>query len=249
MSPEPPPALSIVIPAYNEELRLSASLDEIAAFAGAFPGGAETIIVDDGSLDATSTTACDFAATHSRVKVLVNDRNRGKGYSVRRGFMEARGEMVLLTDADLSTPLGESTKLIQRLRSLGGGIVIGSRGLESSKVEIRQNPIREGMGRTFNVLVRTITKLPYKDTQCGFKIMTRVLAKPIFERARIDGFAYDVELLYVARKMGVPIDEIPVIWRNAPGSKVGILSAPLLMLRDVARIVRWYRQGVYDTDS
>lgn len=249
MSPDAPPALSIVIPAYNEEVRLSASLGAIAAFAGSWPGGAETIIVDDGSRDQTSSIACDYASRNPGVTVLVNKANRGKGFSVRRGFLEASGQIVLLSDADLSTPLGEAPELIARLESMGGGIVIGSRGLENSNVEVHQNPIREGMGRVFNLLVRAITNLPFHDTQCGFKVMTRSLAKPIMERAKIDGFAYDVELLYVARQMGVPIDEVPVTWRNAPGSKVGLVSAPILMLRDTIRIVRWHRQGLYDTDG
>jgi dolichyl-phosphate beta-glucosyltransferase len=249
VSPKTGPALSIVIPAYNEEQRLAGSLEEVSRFMGSWPGGAETIIVDDGSLDRTAAIACDFAARRPGVRVLVNQRNRGKGYSIRRGFLEARGETVLLSDADLSTPLGEAAKLIQRLEALGGGIVIGSRGLESSNVEVRQNPIREGMGRIFNILVRAITKLPYKDTQCGFKVITMAIGKKIFERARVDGFSYDVELLYVAHQRGIPIDEVPVTWRNAPGSKVGMISAPILMLRDVARVVRWHREGWYDAES
>ncbi len=249
MSLDLAPALSIVIPAYNEETRLSGSLGEVADFMAAWPGGAETIIVDDGSRDSTSSIACDFAARRPGVTVLVNKTNRGKGFSIRRGVLEARGENVLLSDADLSTPLGDAHVLLKRLRALGGGIVIGSRGLDSSNVEIRQNVVREGMGRIFNILVRAITNLPYRDTQCGFKLMTLSLTKPIFQKARVDGFSYDVELLYVARRHGIPIDEVPVTWRNSPGSKVGMVSAPILMLRDIIRVVRWERQGLYDADG
>jgi dolichyl-phosphate beta-glucosyltransferase len=244
-----PPALSLVIPAYNEELRLPSSLETVAEFTSSFEGGAETIIVDDGSSDRTAAIACDFAGRHPEVRVLVNDRNRGKGFSIRRGVLDSRAGTILVSDADLSTPLAEAHPMMDRLRALGEGIVIGSRGLAESKVEIHQNPIREAMGRSFNFLVRALTKLPFKDTQCGFKMMSRSVVLPIFQRARVEGFAYDVEVLYVAHRHGVPIDEMPVTWRNAEGSKVGIATAPLLMLRDVLKVLAWYKQGWYDVPS
>ena len=187
-----------------------------------------------------------------RVKLNAKRRKRLEAVVRRRSpshWMVLRAKIVLLSDADLSTPLSETHKLLEKLKLLGGGIVIGSRALLDSQVEKRQNPMREGMGRVFNILVKTITNLPFHDTQCGFKLITRSLVRPIFEKARVDGFAYDVELLYVARKHGVPIQEVPVIWRNAEGSKVGMISAPILMLRDVIRVVRWQRQGLYDTES
>jgi len=243
------PALTLVIPAYNEEVRLAGSLDAVTDFASTFPGGAEVIIVDDGSKDRTASIACEYAGRQPGVKVLVNDRNRGKGYSIRRGVLEAQGEMVLLSDADLSTPLTETPRLMERLKAIGGGIIIGSRGMGDSRVEVHQNLIRETMGRVFNLLVRTITRLPFHDTQCGFKLMTREFVLPIFKRARVERFSYDVEILYVAFRKGIPIQEMPVTWRNAPGSKVGILSAPLEMLRDVVRVVYWYRQGWYDAQN
>lgn len=239
-------ALTLVIPAYNEEVRLSGSLDAVAAFASSWPGGCEVILVDDGSRDRTAEIARGFAAKHPGARVLVNERNRGKGYSIRRGILEAHGEAILVSDADLSTPLSEAPKLLDRLKAMGEGIVIGSRGLPESNVEVHQNALRELMGRSFNLVVRAMTGLPYRDTQCGFKVMSRRVALPIFRRARVDRFSWDVELLYVARRRGVTIEEIPVTWRNAPGSKVGILSAPIEMLRDVVRIRTWYRQGVYD---
>ena len=240
------PALTLVIPAYNEEIRLAGALSHVAGFGSSHPGGCEVIIVDDGSRDRTASIAREFAGKHPGVRVLVNERNRGKGYSIRRGVLEARGEVVLVSDADLSTPLTESGRLHERLRVLGRGIIIGSRGLPDSKVEVHQNPLREAMGRVFNFLVRTLTGLPFRDTQCGFKMMTRSVVEPIFRRARVDRFSWDVELLYVAYRRGIAIEEIPVTWRNAPGSKVGILSAPIEMLRDVFRIRRWHRQGWYD---
>lgn len=241
-----PPALTLVIPAYNEEVRLAGSLDAVTEFASTFPGGAEVIIVDDGSRDRTAAIACEYAGLQPGVRVLVNDRNRGKGYSIRRGVLEAKAEAILLSDADLSTPLTETARLMERLNALGSGIIIGSRGMGDSKVEVHQNLVRETMGRVFNLLVRTLTRLPFHDTQCGFKLMSRSAVLPIFKRARVERFSYDVEILYVAFRKGIPIQEIPVTWRNAPGSKVGILSAPLEMLRDVLRVLYWYRQGWYD---
>jgi dolichyl-phosphate beta-glucosyltransferase len=238
--------LSLVIPAYNEEIRLSKSLDAVASFASSYPGGCEVVIVDDGSRDRTAEIARAFAARCPGSRILVNDRNRGKGFSIRRGVLDAKGDDVLISDADLSTPLTEAPKLLGRLKAMGEGIVIGSRGMAGSNVEVHQNALRELMGRTFNLAVRALTGLPFRDTQCGFKVMSRRIVEPIFRRARVDRFSWDVELLYVARKRGVKIEEVPVTWRNAPGSKVGILSAPIEMLRDVIRIRRWYRRGVYD---
>ena len=243
------PTLSLVIPAYNEERRLAASLESVAAFMASQRGGVELIIVDDGSGDRTAEIARAFAERQPGAKVLVNDRNRGKGYSIRRGVLEARAETVLISDADLSTPLTEAGKLLDRLRAMGEGIVIGSRGLKESKVEVRQNILRETMGRVFNLCVRLLTGLPFHDTQCGFKVFTRSIVAPILRRALVDRFSWDVEILYVAHRRGVKIEEVPVTWRNAPGSKVGILTAPASMLRDVLRIRRWYRQGWYDVED
>jgi dolichyl-phosphate beta-glucosyltransferase len=124
-------------------------------------------------------------------------------------------------------------------------VVIGSRAVAGANVEVHQNVVRETMGKVFNRIVRTITGLPFADTQCGFKLMARADVAPIFERSRIDGFSYDVELLFVAVRRGLPVSEVPVTWRNAPGSKVGMLSDPLRMLRDVWRIRRWHAGGAY----
>lgn len=251
MTPEAPapPALALVIPAFNEELRLSRSLDAVASFMTSFPGGVEVILVDDGSRDRTASIAREFAAGRSGARVLVNERNRGKGFSIRRGVLEARARTILVSDADLSTPLTEAAKLMSRLETMGEGIVIGSRGLRSSNVEVHQNALRETMGRGFNLLVRALTGLPFKDTQCGFKMMTRRAVVPIFEKARVDRFSWDVELLFVARRRGLKIEEVPVTWRNAPGSKVGILTSPISMLIDVLRLRLWYARGLYDAGT
>lgn len=156
---------------------------------------------------------------------------------------------MLVSDADLSTPIEEVVLLLKRLERHGRGLAIGSRALKDSRVEIHQNAVREAMGKIFNRIVRFLTGLPFFDTQCGFKLMVRRDVVPIFERARIDGFSYDVEILYVAVQAGLPVEEVGVTWRNAPGSKVGILSDPLKMFRDVLSVRRWHRRGHYETEN
>ena len=242
----PEPYLSIVIPAYNEERRIGPTLTAVLAYAAASPRPIEIIVVDDGSSDATARLARDALVARPDTNVLVNDSNRGKGYSIRRGVLAARGHLALVSDADLSTPIEEAGRLIRYLEPMGRGIVIGSRALRDSRVEVHQNPMRELMGKVFNLVVRLMTGLPFHDTQCGFKLMTRADVAPIFEKARIDGFSYDVELIYVASRRGIPIKEVGVTWSNAPGSKVGMLSDPIRMLRDVWRVRRWYDRGLYD---
>ncbi len=247
----PQPFLSIVVPAYNEEGRLGPSLEKILAYAGRSPHPVEIIVVDDGSSDHTQDVArraLEGTTTHPSVSgaVLVNEANRGKGYSIRRGVLAARGDLVLVSDADLSTPIEEADRLLEHLSRMKHGLVIGSRALKESRVEVHQNFAREVMGKVFNRVVRVLTGLPFADTQCGFKLMTRSDVSPIFGKARIDGFSYDVELLYVAQRRQLPIKEVPVTWRNAPGSKVGMLTDPLKMLRDVWRVRRWHKRGVYD---
>ena len=246
----PPPFLSIVIPAYNEQSRLGPTLAAVLDWARRFPRGAEVIVVDDGSTDATADVARrGIESAGVEATLLVNERNRGKGYSLRRGVLAARGTMVLLSDADLSTPIEQTERLLEHMSRMGRGVVIGSRALKDSNVEVHQNPVREVMGKVFNRAVRLMTGLPFHDTQCGFKLMTREDVTPIFRKARIDGFSYDVELLYVAVRRGLPVAEVGVPWRNAPGSKVGMLTDPLKMLADVMRIRRWYRQGGYAEEA
>jgi glycosyltransferase involved in cell wall biosynthesis len=242
----PDPYLTIVVPAYNEARRIGPSLEAITTWAGASTRAVEVIVVDDGSSDGTAQVARAALGGYPAASILSNGTNRGKGYSIRRGVLAARGQVVLVSDADLSTPIEEADLLMSRLTPMGRGIVIGSRALSDSRVEVHQNPMRELMGKVFNRVVRLLTGLPFHDTQCGFKLMTRGEVAPIFEKARIDGFSYDVELLYVAVRRGIPVAEVGVTWRNAPGSKVGMLSDPLRMLRDVWRVRRWYARGRYE---
>ncbi len=238
------PHLSVVIPAYNEEQRLGQSLERIFAYLEGRDLQAEVLVVDDGSSDATATLAAKHLGRRGRV--VSNPENRGKGYSVRRGVLAARGRWVLLTDADLSSPIEEYDRLAQAARDHDLDVAIGSRGLADSQIEIRQHPVRQLMGKTFNKLIRGLTGLPFHDTQCGFKLMDRRRARPLFEMMVVDRFAFDVEFLFLCVRFGLRVREVPVVWRNAPGSKVSLFADPLNMLADVIR-VRWrFRRGLYN---
>jgi dolichyl-phosphate beta-glucosyltransferase len=240
-----PPDLSIVIPAYNEAGRIGLSLERLAAFLNPRPERYEIVVVDDGSRDDTAAIVGTFGRARGEgiVRLLDNGVNHGKGYSLKHGVLLARGVFLLLTDADLSTPIEELPRLLDPVRRGACGIAIGSRALDTSRIEIRQPVWREMMGRTFNAMVRALTGLPFRDTQCGFKVMRREAVLPLFRAARVERFAYDVEILYLARRSGVAVLEMPVIWRNAPGSKVSAVSDSLDMLKDVIRL-RWlHRRG------
>jgi glycosyltransferase involved in cell wall biosynthesis len=243
-----PPHLSVVIPAFNEERRLRDSLPKVSAYLDASGFDSEILVVDDGSSDATERIASDFLRGR-RGRVLRNVENRGKGYSVRRGTLAATGRWVLLTDADLSSPIEEHAKLAEAAREHDLDIAIGSRALAGSEITIRQAPLREMMGRTFNVVIRATTGLPFKDTQCGFKLYDRIRTRPLFERMVVDRFAFDVELLFPAVRYGLRVREIPVVWADSKGSKVGMVTSPLNMLWDLLRI-RWrFRRGLYNPDT
>ena len=242
------PFLSIVVPAYNEEARLPATLAEIAAWMEARHLDAEILVVDDGSRDRTAEIAGE-ALRGRRGRVLRNGENRGKGYSVRHGVLEAAGRFVLLTDADLSTPITEYDKVAAWVRDHDLDVAIGSRALPGSDVQQRQGLLRQTMGRIFNRIIRALTGLTFRDTQCGFKLLDRERTRPLFEKMVVDRFAFDVELLFLCRRFGLTVREVPVIWRNAPGSKVSILGDPLNMIYDVLR-VRWrFRRGLYNPET
>ena len=242
------PFLSIVVPAYNEEARLPATLAEIGAWMEARQLDAEILVVDDGSRDRTAEIAGE-ALRGRRGRVLRNGENRGKGYSVRHGVLEAAGRFVLLTDADLSTPITEYDKVAAWVRDHDLDVAIGSRALPGSDVQLRQGLLRQTMGRIFNRIIRALTGLTFRDTQCGFKLLDRERTRPLFERMVVDRFAFDVELLFLCRRFGLTVREVPVIWRNAPGSKVSILGDPLNMIYDVLR-VRWrFRRGLYNPET
>ena len=223
------PDLSVVIPAYNEQARLPPTLDRLRAYLAQGPMAYEIVVVDDGSSDKTSDVARAAGAT-----VVRNDTNRGKGFAARRGMLLARGGRRLMTDADLSTPIEDLPHLMARLDE-GYDVAIGSRALPASNVEVRQSPYREVMGRLFNLCVRVLAVPGLHDTQCGFKLFTAAAAERSFEPAQLDGFSFDVETLYIARRRGLRIAEVPVTWRNDTASRVGSLNGFRAFL-DLGRI-------------
>jgi dolichyl-phosphate beta-glucosyltransferase len=231
-----PPELSIVIPSFNEELRLPVTLAEISAYIRASKRETEVIVVDDGSTDRTADVANSFRGEIQRLRIVANDTNRGKGYSVRHGMTEARGRIVLFTDADLSAPIDEADKLLAALAD--HDVAIGSRALDRSLISVRQSVFREYAGIVFNFIVRFILRLPFVDTQCGFKAFRRERCRVIFQQQRIERFGFDPELLYLARHHGLSAAEIPVRWANSPATKVSMLRDSLQMFADIF-IIRW----------
>ncbi len=230
------PLLSVVVPAYNEEARLDFSLKQICSFLRKQPYASEVIFVDDGSTDRTVALAKRELAGFPHT-ILKNETNRGKGSAVRKGMLAAKGKFVLFTDADLSTPIEEAASF---LRSLQGDydVVIGSRALDESKVEVHQAFLREFMGKIFNRLARLLTFHKIRDSQCGFKGFRREAARELFSAQKMDGFSFDVEIVYLAQRKGLRILEAPVTWRNSPQSRVRLLGDPVRMFWDLVRI-RW----------
>jgi dolichyl-phosphate beta-glucosyltransferase len=214
--------LSVVIPAYNEAERLPRSLERILAYLEGEGRNFEVLVVDDGSSDGTADAAeALLGYLGARGRVLRNPVNLGKGASVRRGMLAARGARVLFTDADLSAPIEEVVKL-ERALDDGAGVAIGSRAVDRRLVEERQPFPRDVMGRLFNFVVRLSAVQGIGDTQCGFKLFAGELVAPIFARTRIDRFGFDVEVLALAQRLGTTVAEIPVRWRNSPGSRVTV---------------------------
>ncbi len=238
------PELSIIIPAYNEERRLPQTFARIREFLAtsfaAAPGNgevkAEIIVVDDGSTDSTARVVEDWRARLPGLRVVSNPGNRGKGYSVRHGMLEACGRVALFTDADLSAPIEEADKLISALAD--ADVAIGSRALDRSLIAVHQSALRERAGMVFNFLVRLFTGVPFLDTQCGFKAFLREPARIIFEQQRIEGFGFDPEILFLARRHGLRAVEVPVRWAHNPATKVYIWRDSLWMFFDLLAI-RW----------
>lgn len=237
--------LSIVIPAYNEEAVIKKTLDRIAEYLEVKYPSYEIIVVCDGCKDNTARLAGDAANANQRIRVLDRKTNMGKGFSVRQGCLEANGNYVIFTDADLSTPIDEIDKLLKWLED-GYDIAIGSRALEESDIQIRQAWYRELMGKIFNLFVQIFAIKGIKDTQCGFKGFKKEAALKIFRLQTINGFSFDVEVLYIARMVGYSIKEVPVRWLNRAASKVNPLTHPLQMLTDLIRIrIRGWK-GAYE---
>jgi dolichyl-phosphate beta-glucosyltransferase len=230
------PDLSIIIPSYNEELRLPATLDRIAAYLQTYRGTGEVLVVDDGSKDGTAAVAEYFRIKIPTLRVVSNGVNRGKGFSVRHGMQEARGRIALFTDADLSAPIEEAGKLIEALENYD--VAIGSRAMDRSLISVHESPFREFAGIIFNKIVRVILWLPFVDTQCGFKAFRRENCGAIFEQQRIERFGFDPELLYLARHHGLRTVEIPVRWGHSAATKVSMLRDSIQMFVDIFTI-RW----------
>jgi glycosyltransferase involved in cell wall biosynthesis len=231
-----PPELSIVIPSFNEELRLPTTLRDISSYIRSSNRETEVIVVDDGSTDRTSDVANSFRGEIQRLRIVANEKNRGKGYSVRHGMMESRGRIVLFTDADLSAPIAEADKLLAALAD--NDVAIGSRAINRSLISVRQSLFREYAGIIFNFIVRVILRLPFVDTQCGFKAFRRDRCRVIFEQQRIERFGFDPELLYLARHHGLRAAEIPVRWAHSPDTKVSMWRDSVQMFLDVF-VIRW----------
>jgi dolichyl-phosphate beta-glucosyltransferase len=234
------PELSIVIPSYNEEKRLPRTLNRIREYFSGRPlplDQIEVIVVDDGSSDGTVRVAQEWAAKWSSVRLLSNDGNRGKGYSVRNGMLQARGRLALFTDADLSAPIEESEKLFAALKA-GNQVAIGSRAIDRSLISKRQSWLRESAGVIFNLLVRLFTWLPVHDTQCGFKLFELAPARIIFEQQRIKGWGFDPEILFLAKRQGLSTAEVPIRWAHDEATKVRVVRASVTMFGDLIYI-RW----------
>jgi dolichyl-phosphate beta-glucosyltransferase len=227
-------ALSVVVPAYNEEHRIRASLDRIVAYLVTQNISSEVIVVDDGSTDQT------VVVSHERLgsiphKILSNGQNRGKGFSVRQGMLAAQGEIVLFTDADLSTPIEECEKLIRDIQN-GSDLAIGSRDVSGSKVERHQNILREFMGKVFNRIAHVSAFRGIHDSQCGFKAFKHNVAQKLFTLQKINGFCFDAEIIFLAQRLGYRVGEVGVRWINSPQSKVRIIRDSVLMFVDLCRI-------------
>lgn len=242
------PSISIVIPAYNEADRIGASLRAIGAYAATAAIDLELIVVDDGSSDGTAAVAAQHLpdAANVRSRIIRYSTNRGKGHAVRFGLLEAKAPFALFSDADLSTPIGELPKLLPCLTRGDADVAFGSRALDRSLIGTRQPRRRELAGRAFNVVLRLATALPFHDTQCGFKAFRMSVCRPLVEAGTIEGFGFDIELLYEAYRAGLRLREIPVRWNHCEGSKVSCLRDGARMLRDIVTVRKRGASGVYD---
>jgi len=239
------PTYSIVIPAYNESARLGASLEKVLSFVHSQRWNAEVIVVNDGSRDDSADIVRSLAAKDPILRLLENPGNRGKGYSVRNGMLNAKGEILLFSDADLSSPIEEAPKLLKSLYE-GWDIAIGSRWLRAETQTQRQPLHRQLFGRIFNLLLRLTLGLQFKDTQCGFKAFKRPAAQAIFPLQKIERWGFDPEILFLARKLGFKVHEVPVAWGHSGGTRISPLVDGSRMFIEMLR-VRWYSlTGKYD---
>ncbi len=241
------PSISVIVPAYNEASRLGNSLQTISEYLKQY-GNTELIVVDDGSADQTAVVAEAVLGHRGNVstRLIRYSPNRGKGYAVRAGLLASRAPIALFTDADLSTPITELPRLVEPIARGECDIGFGSRALDRSLIGVRQPFMRETGGRVFNLIVRLATGLPFWDTQCGFKAFRMSVCRPVAAAATIDGFGFDVELLYVAHRAGLRLREIPVRWNHCDGSTVRVSRDAARMIGEIQTVRRQAAQGVYD---
>jgi dolichyl-phosphate beta-glucosyltransferase len=227
--------LSLIIPAYNEQGRIAGTLETVSEFLASYGKPFEIIVVDDGSSDDTRDTAQGLADADPSIRVIAYGPNRGKGYAVRQGVLASRGSFVAFSDADLSTPIGELAKLFAATDK-GYDIAIGSRAVKGSKLVARQPLYRELGGKALNLVIRAFAVPGTKDTQCGFKLFRGDVAREVFGKCFVDSWGFDVEVLYVARRLGYTITETAVVWQHAPGSTIRPFRAGLEVVKDIIRI-------------
>jgi len=242
------PAISIVVPAFEEETRLGESVRKILLYIKNQKLSAELIIVDDGSKDKTKEVAEQICAGFPEIptNVIRYEQNRGKGYAVKTGLIAANGDVALFSDADLSTPIEELTKLVEPIQKGEYDVTFGSRALDRSLIGVHQPWRREQGGKVFNFIVRTLTRLPFWDTQCGFKAFNMKKFRPLLDLMKIDRFGFDVEFLYVSNLHGLKLQEIPVRWDHDERTKVSVFRDSQRMFNEVRLIRKNAKNGVYD---
>ncbi len=239
------PQLSIVIPAYNEGSRIEATLERVMRAVAERGWDAEVLVVDDGSSDRTPEIVTRWMRSYPRLHLVQNPGNRGKGYSVRNGLLQAAGEIVMFTDADLSAPMEEAERLIAAIDE-GADVAIGSRWMDRTRQTIHQPMYRQVFGRCFNWITRTVMGLPFKDTQCGFKAFKREAAQVIFRLQTIERWGFDPEILFIAQKLKYVIREVPVTWGHDERSRLSYLKDGMKMLEEMAMIRGNSVAGRYD---
>ncbi len=239
------PQLSIVIPAYNESARIEATLERVMTCVSDRGWDAEVLVVDDGSTDETPEIVQRWMSSFPRLHLVKNPGNRGKGYSVRNGLLQAAGEVVMFTDADLSAPMEEAERLMAAVAA-GADVAIGSRWMDRTRQTIQQPLYRQFFGRCFNWITRTVMGLPFKDTQCGFKAFRREAAQVIFRLQRVERWGFDPEILFIARKLKYTICEVPVTWGHDERSRMSYLRDGMKMLEEMAIIRANSLAGRYD---
>jgi len=242
------PAISIIIPAFDEQDRLGSSIEKILEYVGREKLFAELIIVDDGSNDATAATAEKACAAFPEIQtnVIRYEKNRGKGYAVKIGLLASKADIALFSDADLSTPIEELSKLVKPIQDDDFDLTFGSRALDRSLIGVHQPWRREQGGKVFNFIVKTLTGLPFWDTQCGFKAFNMKKFRPLLELMQIERFGFDVEFLYVANLHGLRLKEIPVRWNHDERTKVNVFRDSQRMFNEVRQIRRNAKKGIYD---